>query len=314
MSKSNDQLLEDWGLKLPLIAAPMFTVSGPALVSAACRAGIIGSFPTVNCRTVADLHSWLAQIEQDRKPGDAPYAVNMVMRKPTLQDELACVIEHKVKIVISSVGSPTAVLPTLKENGCIVLSDVASVHHARRAVEAGVDGLILLSAGAGGQTGWANGLAFARAVREFYDGIIVLAGGISDAYGLLAAKALGCDLAYMGTRFIAAEESLAHADYRKMLLDSSLDDIMLTDAVSGLNTSVLKPSLIAAGFDPDNLPPDLAQQGAQALYSGKASPARWLDIWSAGHSISGVSDIAPVASIVDTLIKEYAEARQALLS
>ena len=250
-------------LRLPLIAAPMFLVSGPALVKAACRAGIIGSVPTANCRTVGELDGWLADMSDDllraaaetgRAP--APLCPNLIVHRsnPRVPDDLAAVLRHKAEIVITSVGSPEPVLRPLKDSGCLVLADVASVRHAEKAVAAGVDGLVLLTAGAGGQTGWVNPFAFVRAVRKFWDGIVVMAGGMADGQAVAAAQALGCDLAYMGTKFIATRESLAKESYKDMLVKSRLDDVLLTRAFTGLETNMLRPSIAAAGLDPDNLP------------------------------------------------------------
>src|SRR5215472_16778011 len=250
-------------LRLPLIAAPMFLVSGPALVKAACRAGVIGAFPTANCRTLEELEAWLGDIGQDlkraadesgRKP--APLCPNLIVHRsnPRLADDLAAVLRHEPEMVITSVGSPQPVMKPLKDAGCLVLADVASVRHAEKAVAAGVDGLVLLTAGAGGQTGWVNPFAFVRAVRSFFDGIVVMAGGMSDGQAIAAAEMLGCDLAYMGTKFIATRESLAKPAYKEMLVSAHLDDVKLTRAFTGLETNMLRPSIEAAGLDPDNLP------------------------------------------------------------
>jgi len=220
-------------LRLPVIAAPMLRVSGPELVIAACRAGVIGAFPTANARTSEDLDWWLTEITEASHRADAdrpvaPYAANLIIRQPRLFDDVACLVRHRVELVITSVGSPAPVVGPLHEIGAVVLADVATLEHARKAVAAGADGLVLLSAGAGGQTGWLNPFAFVRAVREFFDGPLVLAGGISDGQGLLAAQVLGCDLAYLGTSFIATRESLAGAAYRDMLVEATIDDVVLT--------------------------------------------------------------------------------------
>ena len=205
-------------LSLPLIAAPMFLVSGVDLVVAACRNGVIGAFPTVNCRSPEQLDEWLAEIEgrlqhhsdETGKPA-APICANLIVHRSNarLAQDLEVLLRHRPEIVITSVGSPTPVLAPLHDAGALVFADVASIRHAERAVAAGADGLVLLTAGAGGQTGWLNPFAFVRAVRQFFDGPIVLAGGISDGHALRAAQALGCDLAYMGTKFIATQESIA---------------------------------------------------------------------------------------------------------
>ena len=175
-------------LRLPLIAAPMFRVSGPELVLAACRNGVIGAFPTANCRDLAELDAWLTRFAAELQPGDAPFCPNLIMRRSSLHDELACLLRHRIELVITSVGSPQPVVQALHDIGCRVLADIASVRHAEKALQAGADGLVLLSAGAGGQTGWANGFALARAVRAFYDGPLVMAGGMADGHALWAAK------------------------------------------------------------------------------------------------------------------------------
>ncbi|MEA2852623.1 MAG: nitronate monooxygenase [Rhodospirillaceae bacterium] len=316
-------------LRLPLIAAPMFLVSGPALVKAACRAGIIGSFPTANCRTVEELDGWLADMSDDllraadeagRAP--APLCPNLIVHRsnPRVPDDLAAVLRHKAEIVITSVGSPEPVLKPLKDSGCLVLADVASVRHAEKAVTAGVDGLVLLTAGAGGQTGWVNPFAFVRAVRKFWDGIVVMAGGMADGQAVAAAQALGCDLAYMGTKFIATRESLAKESYKEMLVKSRLDDVLLTRAFTGLETNMLRPSIAAAGLDPDNLPVRGAIDIAKDINAAERDKRdaegpdakRWKDTWSAGHSVSGVSDVPSVAELVERTAAEYAKARQSV--
>ena len=298
-------------LRLPLIAAPMFRVSGPELVIAACRAGVIGAFPTANCGTVEELDGWLTRIRGALSPSDAPFCPNLIIRHEAMPAQMEVLVRHSVEMVITSVGSPAPVVAPLHAIGCRVFADVASLRHARRAVEAGADGLVLLTAGAGGQTGWANGFAFVRAVRQFYAGPLVLAGGISDGKALFASQALGCDLAYMGTRFIATHESLAPLAYKQMLVDCDLDDVMLSDAFTGLPASMLRPSVEAAGLDPANLPRELGSDGASRLYgAGGAQPRRWEDIWSAGHSVSGVRSIYGVAELVEQCAEEYHAARR----
>jgi nitronate monooxygenase len=308
-------------LRLPLIAAPMFLVSGPALVTAACRAGVIGSFPTANCRTVEELDAWLAGMTDDLKRATdqtgrapAPLCPNLIVHRsnPRVPDDLAAVLHHKVEMVITSVGSPEPVMKPLKDAGCLVLADVASVRHAEKAVAAGVDGLVLLTAGAGGQTGWANPFAFVRAVRKFWDGIVVMAGGMADGQAIAAARALGCDLAYMGTKFIATRESLAKDGYKQMLVDGRLDDVLLTRAFTGLETNMLRPSIVAAGLDPDNLPVrgaiDISKDinaAERDKRSAEPNAKRWKDIWSAGHSVSGVDDVPSAADLVARTAAEY---------
>lgn len=307
-------------MRLPLIAAPMLRISGIELVSAACRAGIVGAFPTPNARTLEELESWLQRLDRERDEAQAtgrpfgPYCPNLIMRRDPAQ--LRGAIErfaaHRTQVVITSVGSPEAWMPQLRDAGIRVLADVASLRHAEKALQAGVDGLVLLTAGAGGKTGWANPFAFVRAVRAFYDGPIVLAGGLSDGASLWAARALGCTLGYMGTRFIATQESLAAAPYRQMVVDSSMDDIVLTRALTGLPASWLRGSLEAAGLDLKALPEHLSPEQARERFGADANgpqPARWADIWSAGHSCHGVHDVPSVADLVTRLCNEYEQAR-----
>jgi nitronate monooxygenase len=303
-------------LGLPLIAAPMFLVSGVELVVAACANGVIGSFPTVNCRTAEQLDLWLGEIAQrlqrhqdDSGKAAAPLCPNLIVHQSNarLRDDLAVLLRHRPELVITSVGSPAAVVAPLHDIGAMVLADVASIRHAERAVAAGADGLVLLTAGAGGQTGWLNPFAFVRAVRQFFDGPLVLAGGISDGHALRAAIALGCDLAYMGTKFIATQESLADPRYKAMLVESSADDVLLTKAFTGLQTNMLRPSIVAAGLDPEALPERGAIDIGKDIDIGARDtrPARWRDIWSAGHSTSGVAEVLSVAELVAQTSREF---------
>jgi len=311
-------------LSLPLIAAPMFLVSGPDLVVEACRAGVVGAFPTVNCRTTEELDAWLGDMKKRLQDAEqqsgrrvAPVCPNVLVhpsnrRRDTDVDVL---VAHGVELVIASVGNPAPIIPALHDIGCRVFADVATLRHAEKAIASGADGLVLLTAGAGGQTGWANPFAFVRAVRAMWDGPIVLAGGVSDGQALFAARVLGCDLAYMGTRFIATRESMAATRYKDMLVASKLDDVLLTKAVTGLETNILRPSLLAAGLDPDRLPSrgtidianDIDRGAREQADAGEAK--RWKDIWSAGHSVSGVADIPTVADLVTRTAGEYAAAR-----
>jgi nitronate monooxygenase len=295
----------------------MFLVSGVDLVSAACNAGIVGSFPTANCRSAEQLDHWMTEIGQRIDAAQqasgrvaAPVCPNLIVHRSNtrLADDLAVLLRHKPELVITSVGTPTPVIGPLHDIGARVLVDVASVMHAEKAVAAGADGLVLLTAGAGGQTGWLNPFAFVRAVRQFYQGPLVLAGGMSDGHALRAALALGCELAYMGTRFIATRESMASDGYKSMLVSSSADDILLTRAFTGLQTNMLRPSIVAAGLDPDNLPArgeidiskDISVEGREAN-----RPKRWKDIWSAGHSVSGVQEVLSTAEVVAQTEREF---------
>ena len=298
-------------LRLPLIAAPMFLVSGPDLVIAASRAGVIGSFPTANCRTLKELDDWLTRITQETLE-TVPYAPNLIVHRSNqrLQDDLDLVARHHAPLVIASVGNPAPILDKIHEYGGLVFADIASMRHAKKAIAAGADGLILLSAGAGGQTGWANPFAFVRAVREIYGGPIVLAGGINDGIALRAAITLGCDLAYMGTRFIATDESMAVDGHKAMLVSAGLDDIMLTSAFTGLPTNKLRPSIKCAGLDPDDLPARAMINVSEDINPDKR-PKRWRDIWSAGHSVAGVHDIPNVGKLIDRVAVEYETAEGA---
>lgn len=289
-------------LTLPAIAAPMTSVSGPELVIAACRNGVIGSFPTHNADTTAVLGVWLKRMSEELTGEHAPVAPNLVVHRSNARRDadVECLARHGVELVITSVGSPAPVIEPLHAVGAAVYADVATLEHAWRALDAGADGLILLTAGAGGQTGWANPFAFVRAVRERFNGPVVLAGGISDGRAILAAQVLGADLAYLGTRFIATHESRAAPDYRDALVHSTLDDIRLSTRVGGIPASLLACWLDQAedastesvdhGFAQDRL---LANQTA----------------WSAGHSVSGVHDISSAGDLITTLRHEYEQAR-----
>ncbi|MBF6544513.1 NAD(P)H-dependent flavin oxidoreductase [Nocardia brasiliensis] len=291
-------------LRLPIIAAPMFLVSGPELVLAACRAGVIGAFPTANARTSAQLGEWLGRIRSGLAPTDAPVAANLIVHKsnPRLADDLGVLQELPTDLVITSVGSPAPVIEALRLTRTLVFADVASLRHARRAVEAGADGLILLTAGAGGQTGWANPFAFVRAVREFYAGPVVLAGGIADGVALRAALALGADLAYLGTKFLATTESLAPAAHKEMVAATTLDDVVLTSALTGLPTSMLRPSLDMAGPALDRHTGG-ADVGTLLAQADRAEP--WRDLYSGGHTVSGVHAVCSVAEVVERTAREF---------
>ena len=308
--------------RIPLIAGPMLRVSGPALVSAACRSGIAGAFPTVNARSTEELDRWLTQLKDDCDRHDGPtgpVCPNIIMRRDPaiLHADLEVLVKHKVEMVIASVGSPAGATERLHDVGCTVLADVASMRHAEKALEAGADGLVLLSAGAGGQTGWANGMSFARAVRAMFDGPLVLSGGISDGFALWAARSLGCDLGLMATRFIATPESLANDRYRDMLLASRLDDVVTTQAFTGIDANMLRASIVEAGLDPVEIAGKVDPERRRQLLDEKTkgarnpkTPQRWVDILSAGHTVSAVSKILPVDDLVGEIEREYLTAQQ----
>ncbi|WP_034301707.1 nitronate monooxygenase family protein [Herbaspirillum sp. RV1423] len=300
-------------LRVPVIASPMFLVSNPALVIAQCCAGIVGSFPALNARPQEELGNWLTQIETALQACHAaepdriiaPYAVNLIVHQSNtrLQDDLATCVKHRVPIVITSLHAPDLVVEKVHAYGGIVLHDVTTLRHARKAIAAGVDGLILVCAGAGGHAGALSPFALAAEVRAIFDGLLVLAGSISNGAGVLAAQVMGCDLAYMGTRFIASEESAAQPLHKQMIVDGSAADIIYTPYFSGVPGNYLKPSIRAAGLDPDNLQP----QDKSAADFGK--PKRWKDIWGSGHGIGAIRDILPAAEIVRQLAEQYAQAR-----
>ncbi|MFB3165060.1 nitronate monooxygenase [Neobacillus sp. 179-J 1A1 HS] len=309
---------ENWWnqLRLPVISAPMFLVSGPELVKNCCLNGVIGSFPAPNARPIEVLDQWMGQLneeleqaraaEPDRKI--APWAMNMVVHSTysRLQDELELIKKHKPQLVITSLGSPKHVVDIVHEYGGLVFSDVSDLKFARKAAETGVDGLILVASGAGGHAGQINSFAFVDMVRTFWDGIIVLAGAISTGKGILAAQAAGADLAYMGTRFIVATESMANDDYREMLVNSNQEDIILTDAFSGVRANMLIPSIQKAGLDPAQLVKK--EKVDFDNMHGKPEAKAWRDIWSAGHGVGAIDKIESAGEIIQRLEGEYQEA------
>lgn len=291
-------------LRLPVIVAPMFLVSGRDLVIASCKAGVIGSLPSLNARTTDIFDGWLTEIEAalGDAPSAAPHAVNLIVHRTNmrLEPDLDVCVAHKVPLIIAAVGSPRSVVERVHSYGGLVFCDAASVSHARRAAEAGVDGLILLSAGAGGNTGWLNPFAFVGEVRRFFQGPVILAGAISRGRYLHAAQVAGADMAVVGTNFIAAAESEAADEYRGMLVDSIADDIVLTAEVTGIPANMLRASLERSGFVAGKKPEkfDLGHE----LETMRA----WRDIWSAGHGVGAIERSATVAEIVEELRLDYA--------
>ncbi len=293
-------------LRLPLVAAPMFLVSGPDLVIAAAQAGVIGAFPFPNARTTADLRLWLDRLKAALGPDDAPWAANLMMH-PTyarLDEEIALVEEYRPEIVITALGSPRRMVEVVHGYGGLVLADVNSPAFARKAADAGVDGLVLGAAGAGGHTGPMSPFAFVAEVRRHFDGIVALAGSLATGRAVRAAEVLGADLGYVGTPFIAAEESLAPPAYREMLVAAGFDDILLTDAFTGVKANMLIPAIRAAGLDPAALrPKDRVEIG-----DPQGSTKAWKNIWSAGHGVGSITAIEPAAAIVDRFARDYAAA------
>jgi nitronate monooxygenase len=269
-------------LRLPAIAAPMFLVSGPEMVIAASRSGVIGSFPAPNARTSADLEDWVSRIDAalSNDPEAAAWAVNLVVHPSNsrLPEDLACVVRHKVPLVITALGSPARVVEDIHSYGGLVFADVNSVGFARKAAAAGVDGLVLVAAGAGGHTGATAGFAFVEEVRQ-----------------------LGADLAYLGTSLIACAESMAMPEYKDMVVAAGAEDIVPSKGITGVTANWLKSSLIAAGYDPANMPEDKRPNFSDAQDDAKA----WKNVWSAGQGVGAVRSVKPVADIIDRLVKEY---------
>jgi len=298
-------------LSLPLICAPMFLVSGPDLVIATCRNGVIGSFPAPNARPLDVLDAWMARVARElddarrAEPAAriAPWSINLVVHSSydRLPAELELVQRHRPPIVITALGNPARVVDAVHAYGGLVLADVGSIAMARKAAQAGVDGLILVSSGAGGHTGSVSPFVFVEAVRQFFDGIVVLAGGLCTGAAIRAAEIAGADLADIGTLFIAARESLAADDYRQMVVEASVDDLVLTKAFTGANAYYLRRSIERAGLDPDNLSGKTAMNWGQSDTQLKA----WKDIWSAGQSVAAVHRVESAGEIIARLRSEY---------
>lgn len=291
-------------LRIPVIQAPMFLQSGPEMVIASCKAGIVGTFPSVNARTTDELESWLQQITAATGgEQDGPWAINLMMHRSNTRrlEDLELAVKYRAPLVISALGSPKEAVDAVHGYGGKVFADVIDTRFAAKAVEAGVDGLVLVAAGAGGHTGQQAGFAFVEEVRQFWKGDIVLGGGISSGRGVRAAQVLGANYAYMGTRFIATEESMAVPEYKQMVVDATGADIICSDALTGVKANWLRASLVAAGYDPANMP-----AGATIDIAASTSDAkRWRDVWSAGQGVGAIHDIVPIAALIDRLEAEY---------
>ncbi|MFG1402658.1 NAD(P)H-dependent flavin oxidoreductase [Xanthobacter sediminis] len=305
-------------LALPVIASPMFIVSGPELVIAECLAGIVGAFPALNARAPETLDGWLTRIKAELAAAQAadparpiaPFAVNQIVHASNdrLARDMETCVAHEVPLIITSLRAPGEVVRQAHAYGGLVFHDVTTVRHAEKALEAGVDGLILVCAGAGGHAGTLSPFALLGEVRRFYDGPVALAGAITTGEAVLAAQALGADFAYMGTRFIATAESRAAAPYKEMISTASAADILYSPFFTGVPGNYLKPSIVASGLDPDALP----HADKSAMSFGSGAVKAWRDVWGAGQGVGTITDAPPVADVVARLEQEYREARARL--
>ncbi|NBB52969.1 nitronate monooxygenase [Rhizobium sp. CRIBSB] len=293
------------GLKLPVIAAPMFLVSGPDLVVETCNAGLIGTFPSLNQRSAEGYREWLQEIKSRLSPDAAAFGVNHIVHpsNPRLMADMMVTVEEKVPLIITSLGAVRDVVDAVHGYGGVVFHDIANVRHARKAAEAGVDGLILVANGAGGHAGVVNPFALVAEVRTFFSGTIILSGCLSSGSDIAAARMMGADFAYMGTRFINTTESMAQDAYKQMIVDSGATDITYTPAVSGIPANFMTKSLLENGIDPKALPEHKLDMGEEA----KA----WKTVWSAGQGAGAVHDVLPTAELAARLKQEYTEASRA---
>lgn len=301
-------------LELPVLGSPLFIVSGPELVIAQCKAGIIGSFPALNARPANELGKWLTRIDNELSEYQAlnpqkkiaPYAVNQICHTSNdrlMQDMETCV-KHQVPIIITSLRPPAEIVEAAHSYGGLVLHDVINVKHARKAAEQGVDGLILVCAGAGGHAGTLSPFALVREVKQWFKGIVLLSGAISDGWGIASALALGADMAYMGTRFIATAEANADQAYKQALIACAAHDTVYTNLFTGVHGNYLGPSIAAAGLDPNNLP--VADKSKMNFGSGGNMKAKaWRDIWGSGQGLGQITDTPPVAELVERLKTEF---------
>ena len=308
--------------RIPVIGAPLFTVSYPELVLAQCKAGIVGSFPALNARPEEKLSEWITMMKkelEDFKSENpeavvAPFAVNQICHHSNnrLEHDMNVCVEHEVPIIITSLRAPKFVVDAVHSYGGAVIHDVINIRHAKKAVNEGADGLILVCAGAGGHAGTLSPFALVREVREFFDGPIALSGSISHGASVLSAQAMGADLAYIGTRFIATQEANASEGYKEMIVESSANDIMYSATFTGVHGNYLKPSVVNAGLDPDNLP--YADKHDMNFGSGPGDNQKkaWKDIWGSGQGIGNLHEVPTVQEAVDALVEEYEEAKNSL--
>jgi nitronate monooxygenase len=299
-------------LRLPIVGAPLFIASGPELVIAQCKAGVVGSFPSLNARPAPLLEDWLKRVTEELAddPDAAPYAVNQIVHKTNdrLQYDVELCVKYRAPVVITSLGAQPWLNDAIHSYGGIVLHDIISVAHAKKALEKGADGLIAVCTGAGGHAGALSPFALIQEIREFHAGPLLLSGAIANGGAVLAAQAMGADLAYVGTAFIATEEANADANYKKMLIDCAAQDIVYSNLFTGVHGNYLKPSIAAAGLDPDNLPesePSRMNFGSGGNMKYKA----WKDIWGCGQGIGVLKQVVPVAALIDRFEREYIAAR-----
>jgi nitronate monooxygenase len=306
-------------LTVPVIGAPLFIISNPDLVLAQCKAGVVGSFPALNARPPELLGTWLERITAELAAHDAahperpsaPFAVNQIVHKSNdrLEHDLALCEQHRVPIVITSLGAREDVNARVHAWGGIVLHDVISVVHAKKALDKGADGLIAVCAGAGGHAGTLSPFALVEEIRSFWDGPLALAGAIATGRGVLAAQAIGADVAYIGSAFIATAEANATEPYKQAIVDGSAADIVYTNLFTGVHGNYLRPSIVQAGLDPDALP---TSDPTKMNFGGGAAAKAWKDIWGCGQGIAPVREVVPAADLVARLAREYADARRAL--
>jgi nitronate monooxygenase len=302
-------------LRIPAIQAPMFLISGPDMVVSACEAGIVGSFPTQNARTPAILDQWMKKIRTrlDSDPNAAPWAVNIIMHPSydRAKADFDVILKHKPPIVITALGSPAALVEQVHRYGGIVLADVINPEYAKKAAAAKVDGLVLVSAGAGGHTGYLSPFVFVHEIRRWWHGLLVLGGGIGTGQAILATQAMGADMAYLGTHFIASEESQCQTEYKQMVVQADSGDIVTSDAITGVKANWLRQSLSNGGYDPDDMPsPGKIDFTSAAGTQNK----RWKDIWAAGQGVASAKSVQPVRDIVNTLVDEYHKAISAVVA
>ncbi|KAF5883537.1 nitronate monooxygenase family protein [Rhizobium sp. PEPV16] len=307
-------------LRLPVIGSPLFIISHPALTLAQCKAGIVGAFPALNARPESQLDEWLAEITEELARHDAahperpaaPFAVNQIvhMSNKRLEHDLTLCVKYKVPIVISSLGAVPEVNAAVHSYGGIVLHDIINNRHAHSAIRKGADGLIAVAAGAGGHAGTLSPFALIQEIREWFDGPLLLAGAIATGGAILAAEAMGADMAYIGSPFIATEEARAADAYKQAIVEGAASDIVYSNYFTGVHGNYLKPSIVAAGMDPDNLP--LADVSKMDFEQAVGGAKAWKDIWGSGQGISAIKAVEPVANLVDRLEAEYRAARARL--